>query len=149
MSQERDHILVVDDEDSLRDLLQQVFSGKGYHVTTIGEPSEVEEGIIKAEKQSFPINIAFVDLYMPRGIRTGDQVVANLKEIRPNITSVIMSAHGSSLNYSDREHLISIGAYAIVDKPFELETFFRLIERIKSNGRDPIHRLVTQPYHVL
>ena len=53
-------ILVVDDEDSLRDALRRNLQKSGYHVI---EANEGKQGL--QQLASFPVDLVLIDIFMP------------------------------------------------------------------------------------
>ena len=69
-------ILIIDDEQGIRDLLSFELEHRGYNVSTA---QNGEEGIAKAKKETF--DLAIIDLKMP-GI-DGITTFKEIKKIRP------------------------------------------------------------------
>ncbi len=113
------HILVIDDEPVIRDLLFDVLSRKGYNVDTAEDgPS----GLKKAEKKSY--GVIFTDIRMPG--MNGTEVYRRLKVLSPRTRVIVMTGYG--LEELIQEAL-DLGAFADVKKPFDLELIYDLVER--------------------
>ena len=117
-------VLVIDDELSIRDLLQRTLSGEGYRVLTA--PSG-EEGIALA-KQEHPDLIA-LDVMMPS--MDGWTVLSKLKE-NPDLRSipVVMNTmvEDENLGYA-------LGATDYLVKPVEKETLLKTIQKHVTGAR--------------
>ncbi len=107
--QKSKHILVVDDEDSLRQLLATVLSEKGCVVSTA---PTAEEGL--SILRSAVIDTALVDLVLP-GIG-GLQFLKHVKRDYPDMEVVMMSSHAS---LETSIEALRDGAYDFLIKPFD------------------------------
>ncbi|MDR1989936.1 MAG: sigma-54 dependent transcriptional regulator [Acidobacteriaceae bacterium] len=104
-------ILVVDDEEIMREILDTLLTRAGYHVRLAASG---EEGLELARTQ--PFDAAFVDIMMPglNGIETLDE----LKRIDEDLAVIIITA------YASVESAISAmksGAFDYITKPFKNE----------------------------
>src|SRR5512136_1523472 len=101
-------ILVIDDEESLRDGCRQVLEKSGYAVLTTGEGSEG----IKIARESKP-EIAFIDLKMP-GI-SGMEIIEILSKDIPDIVLIMITGYATIVSAVEA---IQKGAYDYLPKPF-------------------------------
>ncbi len=102
------HILVIDDEEQLRESLQLVLADEGYDVSTA---STGEEALELLEDQS--PDLVLCDLCMP-GI-DGMELLPRLTRKLPEATLILMSAYGSEKLALEA---IRRGAYDYLAKPF-------------------------------
>jgi DNA-binding NtrC family response regulator len=116
----RPKILVVDDEDIVRESLRDWLDGVGYKVD-IAESGDKALKIIKQKK----IKIMIADLIMP-GIN-GIELMKKAREIVPTISTVIITAHGT---IQTAITAIREGAYDYVEKPFCPEKVELLIRNL-------------------
>ncbi len=119
-------ILVVDDEESIRNLIGR-FLGKYY--TVLGaENGEVAVEVAVREKP----DLILMDIKMPKvnGYTSCSQIKA---DIRTKNTPVIMiTAVACSLN--DRKIMQEIGADGYVTKPLNLKELRAIVERFLAHG---------------
>jgi two-component system response regulator AtoC len=101
-------LLVVDDEDIVRESLCDWLSSVGYKVLTASCAEEALD-IIKHKK----VKIMIADLIMP-GI-DGIELMKKAREIVPTISTVIVTAHGT---IQTAITAIREGAYDFIEKPF-------------------------------
>jgi two-component system response regulator AtoC len=101
-------LLVVDDEEIIRESLRDWLSSVGYKVLTAGCADEALD-IIKHKK----VKIMIADLIMP-GIN-GIELMKKAREIVPTISTVIITAHGT---IQTAISAIREGAYDFIEKPF-------------------------------
>jgi len=112
-------VLIADDEDSLRWVLEKGLRGAGYDVTAV---KDGEEAVRAFEAQ--PFELVFVDVRMP-GV-DGLGVLERLRELRPDVYVVVMTAHGSM---DTAIKTMQRGAYDYLTKPFDLDEVLLLTER--------------------
>ena len=72
------HILVIDDEASVRALVRQVLEEEGY---LVNEAADGEEGL--AQLQSTPIDLVITDIFMPH--KEGIETIRELRRQFPKI----------------------------------------------------------------
>lgn len=122
-------ILVVDDDDVIRETLQELLSAD-YSCQTA---ATAEEALAKLEAQSF--KVVLTDISMP-GLN-GMELLKRVVEKYPGTPVIIISGH------SDQDHaqgLIRRGAFDYLLKPFRLEvvesSVRRAIEKSRSLSTD-------------
>jgi len=118
-------ILIADDEDGLRWVLEKGLKQAGYGVIAVkdGESALQEAG---AE----PFDLIFLDIRMP-GV-DGLTLLAKIREARPDAQVVIMTAHGTM---ETAIQAMQRGAYDYLAKPFDLDEVLLLAERALSARR--------------
>ena len=104
------NILIVDDEETIRDLFTRILS-KEHNVTTLYNGKEVEKFIGKD-----PFDLAFIDMRMP--VMDGFETFLLLKEMNPGITGVMITGYADEMliNSTIRE-----GAVTCLRKPFNIQ----------------------------
>ncbi len=110
-------ILVIDDEDSVRDILSRILKTKGHQVVVA---SNGEEGIEQFKSESF--DLVFTDLGMPK--LSGWEVGKAIKGINPKVPIAMITGWGVEL---DREKLSESGIDLIVSKPFNFDQVIHLV----------------------
>jgi DNA-binding NtrC family response regulator len=116
----RTRILVVDDEDIVRESLRDWLSSVGYKVE-IAPSGEDALRIIKQKK----IKIMLADLIMPG--MNGIELMKKAREIVPTMATVIITAHGT---IQTAITAIREGAHDYVEKPFCPEKVELLIKNL-------------------
>ena len=115
----RKQILVVDDDQAMRDIIASAFRDEGYDVTT-AETGEEALTILENE----PIQVHFLDLQLP-GI-TGLEVCKTIRERNPIAISFAMTGYVSVF------HLIQCREVGFEDffvKPFNVELLIKVAEQ--------------------
>ena len=116
----RAEILVVDDEDIVRESLHDWLDGVGYDVAVAASAEEALE-ILKKKK----FNIMIADLIMP-GLN-GIELMKEAKKIYPTLAAVIITAHATIQTATTA---IREGAFDYIEKPFCPEKVELLIEKL-------------------
>lgn len=104
-------ILVVDDEESIREFLDIMLRKEGYDVTCV-EDGQLAIDILK--KKSFDLVIS--DLQMPRV--TGIELLKHAKDNYPELLFMMITAFGTT---ETAVEAMKMGAYDYVTKPFKLD----------------------------
>jgi two-component system, NtrC family, response regulator PilR len=104
-------ILVVDDEESIREFLNIMLKKEGYDVTCV-EDGQKADDILK--KKSFELIIS--DLQMPHV--TGMELLKIVKENYPNTLFMLITAFGTT---ETAVEAMKMGAYDYITKPFKLD----------------------------
>ncbi len=123
----RGHILVVDDDRPMIKLLEKVLKNADYEVTATTDPFKVLE-IIKNESNL--IDVLLSDINMPE--MTGLQLIKSVRDIDPNIVSIIVTGFASSENTIEA---LRGGAFNIIQKPFQLDEIQLVVDRAVERRR--------------
>lgn len=112
-------ILIVDDDETMRDTLSDVLRKKGYEIALASSGS----GALAAIKKSI-VDLVLLDMKLPD--IDGLEVLKKVKEFDTEILVMMMTA------YSDVQTAVTAmksGAYHYINKPFELEELKLLIDK--------------------
>ena len=118
-------ILVVDDEERMRQLLTKVLRRAGYVVD--GAPCG-REALALARLQ--PFDVVLTDIRMPE--MDGMQLLRALREEATETTVVMMTAFGS---VDDAVQAMKEGAYHYISKPFQMDEVLIVVERAVEEKR--------------
>lgn len=118
MKNQTPHILVVDDELSMRELLEVMLGKEGYQVSCA---ESGREAISMIEKTDFDLLLCDIRL----GDVTGIEVLRASKEHSPDIVVIMISAYAST---EAAVEAMNEGAYDFVPKPFDNEELKQTIE---------------------
>ncbi|GAG72180.1 unnamed protein product [marine sediment metagenome] len=121
MTGEQGRILVVDDEESVRDLLQRVLKEAGYNVVTAANGQEALD-----KMSELSIGVVLLDIKMP-GL-DGFQVLDHIRQ-RSDIPVIMLTAIGEVTNVRDS---LALGADDYIRKPFKTR---ELLARIQAKLR--------------
>ena len=124
MENNKFHILVVDDDNKIRDLLKQFLTDKGFIVSTAVDSQDA-----KSKIEIFNFNLLVLDVMMTG--QTGYELTKELKQTK-NIPIILLTAKGE---VESRIHGLELGADDYLGKPFEpKELLLRVNNIIKSNS---------------
>ena len=114
-----ERILVVDDEELNRDLLQQILDREGYQVAIAANG---QEALALLRQEMF--HVVLTDLKMPG--MTGVEVIRELKMLAPSTMGIIHTAYGS---VETAVEAMKAGAYDYVTKPVRRDELLVVIQR--------------------
>ncbi len=115
-------ILLVDDEEAIRDLGRRILEGFGYRVLLAKDGSEALE-IYRANQEQ--ISLVILDLIMP--VMGGGQCLQEILKIDPEAKVIVAS--GYALDGKTKE-VIDSGAKGFVSKPYEVRQFLTTVHRV-------------------
>jgi len=115
------HILVADDEESIRWVLGKALTKQGFKVDLASDGKEALEMF-----QHKNYDMAVLDIKMP-GI-TGLELLRRFQEEKPDLLTVIMTAESTMKNAIEA---MKQGAYDYITKPFDLDALDAII--LKAN----------------
>jgi two-component system, cell cycle sensor histidine kinase and response regulator CckA len=115
-------ILVVDDEEPVRELLGAILSEAGYQVTLA---SGGKDALLLYRRRGPEISLVLLDLLMPE--MSGLSLLQSLLRLNPAVKAIVVS--GASYEGKDNESLAS-GARGVVEKPFQPEELLATVERV-------------------
>jgi len=108
-SLKRERILIVDDDEVIRNLLRQILEKEGY---TCDLAPDAEDAIDFLEEQT--VDLVISDVAMPG--KSGIQLLEEIKKNHPNIPTLMISGITTK---KTAESIISMGAYDFLLKPFQ------------------------------
>jgi CheY-like chemotaxis protein len=115
-------VLVVDDEDQLRQLIREILEQAGYRVT---EARDGKEAVL--QYRLAPADVVIMDILMPE--QDGLETTSTLRREFPNVK--IIAITGSSemigiLSFLDVAKML--GAHRALQKPFEMQTLLDTVQ---------------------
>lgn len=118
-------ILIVDDEEKIRKVLTRLLEDEDYRVKSV-ENGQKAIAIL----HSYKPDVVLMDQNMP-GLN-GIDALKTIKEKNPNLTVIIITAHGEVSLAVDA---IKKGAYDYLEKPFDNDKLLLLIKRAIDHQR--------------
>ncbi|UCC43493.1 MAG: response regulator [Candidatus Zixiibacteriota bacterium] len=115
-AEQKRSILVVDDEEIIRDFLSEVL--EDYDVTAA---SDGDEAIDKLKQNHY--DLVITDLRMPRV--SGEEVVRAAQSIDPNLHVIVISGYSSLYTVSQS---VANGACAFLSKPFSINELLQTVD---------------------
>jgi UDP-3-O-acyl N-acetylglucosamine deacetylase len=112
-------ILIVDDEDGVRDSVREVLTDEGYRVLDTADGTRVL-AIIKEERPE----LVLLDIWMPQVDGIG--LLKEIKSQEPEINVVMVSGHG---NIHTAVTATKFGAFDFIEKPVSLDGLLLTVQR--------------------
>src|SRR5579871_6897267 len=120
-------ILVVDDEEDIRDLVSGILGDEGYETRTAADG----DSAIAAVRQRRP-QLVILDIWLQGSRLDGIQVLDAIKREQPDIPVVMISGHGT---IETAVASIRKGAYDFIEKPFKADRLLHVVERALEAAR--------------
>lgn len=122
---EKESILIIDDDESTSRILALVFGKKGYETEVAATGREALE---KAQRRFF--NVALVDIKLPD--MEGMELLAPLHKIHPDMVMIMVTGYASVEN---AVRALNEGASAYITKPLNMdEVLSRVREALEKQG---------------
>ena len=121
MVEERGRVLVVDDEESVRNLLQRTLEGAGFNVVTAANGQEAVETMSESELE---ISVVLLDIKMPG--MSGLEVLKQVTIEHPLICVIMLTA---VVDTTTAVEAMKLGAYDYVTKPFNPDDVVLAVQR--------------------
>jgi DNA-binding NtrC family response regulator len=123
----------VDDEESIRELGQEVLSRFGYRVLTAPDG---ESALELFEKEPKAVDLVILDFIMPG--MGGDKCLRGLLELNPE--AKVLMASGYSVNEAAKE-AIDAGAKGFVAKPYQVKEMLGIVRQVlEGESKSESHR---------
>lgn len=120
-------ILVVDDEDGVRESVREVLSDEGYRVVDTADGTQVLD-IIRSERPE----LVLLDIWMPQ--MDGIGLLKEIKSREPGINVVMVSGHG---NIHTAVTATKFGAFDFIEKPVSLDGLLLTVQRALGEMPSP------------
>ncbi len=121
-------ILILDDEELIRETLREMLSLIGYTVETAQNGEEAIEKYRKAFEKGNPFDVIIMDLTIPGGMG-GKEALKEILKIDPCALAVVSSGYTNSHIVSEY-HLY--GFKGILKKPYRMEDLKKLLQELLS-----------------
>jgi two-component system response regulator HydG len=112
-------VLIVDDEQSMCELIDSALSRKGYHTEWC---ISADAAITGVETKDFDVVLTDINMRDMNGLELCERIVSS----RPDIPVVLVTAFGSM---ETAVAAIRAGAYDFINKPVEMDTLALVVER--------------------
>jgi hypothetical protein len=121
-------ILLVEDEDALREVTRRILAGTGYRVITAANG---DEALAAAEQQAEPIDLLLTDVVMPQ--MHGPHLAEQIQRVRPSIRVMFMSGFAQPILESGG-HLDT--GVTLIEKPFSGATLLAKVSQVLKRGTE-------------
>jgi UDP-3-O-[3-hydroxymyristoyl] N-acetylglucosamine deacetylase len=117
-------ILVVDDEEKIRDTLRAVLADEGFEVLEAADGRRALELLERTTPR-----LAIVDIWMPEV--DGIELVERMRAQAPGVPIIVISGHGT---IETAVRVIRLGAFDFLEKPFPLDALLQVVGRALGRG---------------
>ncbi|GEM_PF-2326068 len=124
----RGKILVMDDEEVVRDLLRDTLADLGYDVVLTRDGAEAVEKYFETGKSGKPVDAVILDLTVPGGMG-GMEAMKKLLEKDPQVKAVVSSGYA---NDSIMANFRKYGFTAVLNKPYSLRDLQNTLQGVLS-----------------
>src|SRR6201994_1105138 len=120
-------ILIVDDEEDIRDLIAGLLHDEGYSTRVAGD----SDGALAAIRARRP-QLLVLDIWLQGSRLDGIQVLDAVKREQPDLPVVMISGHGT---IETAVSSIKKGAYDFIEKPFKADRLIHVVGRALEAAR--------------
>jgi len=120
-------ILIVDDEEDIRDLISGILADEGYATRVAGD-SETALAAVRARRPQLVV----LDIWLQGSKLDGIEVLDVLTREHPDLPVVMISGHGT---IETAVASIKKGAYDFIEKPFKSDRLLHVAERALESAR--------------
>ena len=118
---DRQSILIVDDEEIIRDFLSEVLEDFDITIACDGD-----EAIDRLKEKRF--DLILTDLRMPKV--SGEEVVKAARDLDPEAKVIVISGYSSLYTVSQS---VNYGAFAFLSKPFSIKELMQTVTNALGN----------------
>lgn len=123
-------VLIIEDEENIREVLEEMLSAEGYAVV---QAKSGEEGIDIFKKQK--VDLVITDLGMTR--LSGWEVADQIKALAPHTPVILSTGWGVKL---DQFEMHKKNIDRILRKPFKMEQILNMISELLGQEKDETRR---------
>lgn len=120
-------ILIIDDEDDIRDLIAGILEDEGYEAR---QAHDADSGLAEITRRR--PNLVFLDIWMQGSRLDGLQLLDEFQSHHPDMPVVMISGHG---NLETAVSAIKRGAYDYIEKPFKIDRLLHITQRAMEASR--------------
>jgi two-component system nitrogen regulation response regulator NtrX len=120
-------ILIIDDEDDIRDLIAGILEDEGYETR---QAHDADSGLNEIGRRR--PSLVFLDIWMQGSRLDGLQLLDVFQSQHPDMPVVMISGHG---NVETAVSAIRRGAYDYIEKPFKVDRLLLITQRAMEAAR--------------
>jgi len=129
----RARILLMDDDEIIRDMANEMLTELGYEVAVSRDGKEAVAAYGKAHGSESPFDVVIMDLIVPGGMG-GTEALQKMLMIDPNVKAVVSSGYSNDPVMADYTRY---GFVAVLPKPYGAEDVDALFHSILSENGKP------------
>jgi CheY-like chemotaxis protein len=119
-------VLLMDDEDMIRDMASQMLNHMGYEVELVRSGAEAIERYKESRRKGNPFDIVILDLTI-RGGWGGEETIKGLIEIDPTVKAILSSGETAHPAVS---YFREYGFSALLPKPYSMRELSKTLQKV-------------------
>ncbi len=119
-------ILIMDDEEMIRETLQEALEYMGYEVITTCDGKQALEEFKNALERQEPFDLVILDLTVPGGWG-GRRTLKEMRRLNPNVKAILASGYADDPAFHDAR---PYGFVAALRKPFTIQELSRVLQKV-------------------
>ncbi len=116
-------IMVVDDEEVIRNMVKDFLSDKGYEIILA---SNGPEALDKFRQNEGKVDLVLLDLVLPE--KNGMEILEDLRQINPRVKAILTSGYNQNIT----ENILDKDLTSFLQKPFRIATLIQKIKELMS-----------------
>lgn len=119
-------MLLMDDEETLRNMAGEMLNRLGHDVEFAGDGLEAIELFCRARESGAPFDVVILDLTI-RGGMGGKEAIQRLSEINPSIKAIVSSGYFNDPVAADFSRF---GFNGVLEKPYQMEELAEVLREM-------------------
>ncbi len=119
-------ILVMDDEEIIRDVTDGILSRLGYEVECVSSGAEAVAAYARAKEKGRPFDVVIIDLTVPGGMG-GKEALQKLQMIDPGVTAIVSSGYSNDPIMTEFR---KYGFHGVVSKPYTIKALSDTVQSV-------------------
>jgi two-component system, cell cycle sensor histidine kinase and response regulator CckA len=119
-------VLLLDDEETLRNMVGQMLNHLGHNVEFAGDGVEAIELFCRARDSGAPFDVVILDLTI-RGGMGGNEAIQRLREIDPSVKAIVSSGHSNDPILGDFR---GFGFSGVLHKPYRMRELAEILQEM-------------------
>jgi CheY-like chemotaxis protein len=125
-------ILVMDDDEAIREVTEKILLELGYEVDTTSDGAETIALYRDAAQSDRPFDAVIMDLTIPGGMG-GKEAIQQLLQIDPKVTAIVSSGYSNDPIMSEYE---KYGFRGVATKPYSIEKLSWVIHDVLMDAKE-------------
>lgn len=126
LPQRSGRILIMDDDYSIRTMMQDALVQLGYDITSVHNGQEAITAYTKAKEEGRPFTAVILDLTVP-GAMGGKDAIQHLRALDPHVKAIVTSGYA---DHDVIEHYHEYGFDAVLVKPYQVTDLYRILDTL-------------------